>query len=91
MKHIKVRVGKYLFDNCPIENSLIQGDALSPLLFNFDLEYVIRKVQDISMINSTSVNFWCEEIMQHVSRATRVYCHSMFILLKEVWAYHNKA
>jgi hypothetical protein len=34
-----------LSDNFPIQNGLKQGDALSPLLFNFTLEYAIRKVQ----------------------------------------------
>ena len=29
----------------PIRNDLKQGDALSPLLFNFALEYVIKRVQ----------------------------------------------
>jgi hypothetical protein len=29
----------------PIRNGLKQGDALSPLLFNFALEYAIKKVQ----------------------------------------------
>jgi hypothetical protein len=29
----------------PIRNSLKQGDALSPLLFNFPLDYAIRRVQ----------------------------------------------
>jgi hypothetical protein len=33
----KVRTGKQLSDNFPIQNGLKQGDALSPLLFNFAL------------------------------------------------------
>jgi hypothetical protein len=40
-----VRVVKHLSDKFPIQNGLKQGDALSPLLFNFALEYAIRKVQ----------------------------------------------
>ena len=38
----RVRVGRKLSDRFPIRNGLKQGDALSPLLFNFALEYVIR-------------------------------------------------
>jgi hypothetical protein len=30
----------------PIQNGLTQGDALSPLLFNFPLECAITKVQE---------------------------------------------
>jgi len=41
----RVRVGKHLSDMFPIRNGLKQGDALSPLLFNFALEYTIRRVQ----------------------------------------------
>jgi hypothetical protein len=42
----KVRIGKLLSDKFPIQNGLKQGDALSPLLYNFALEYDIRKVQE---------------------------------------------
>jgi hypothetical protein len=41
----KVRIGKLLPDKFPIQNRLKQGDALSPFLFNFALEYAMRKVQ----------------------------------------------
>jgi hypothetical protein len=41
----RVRVGKYLSDTFPIKKCLKQGDAQSPLLFNFVLEYTIGKVQ----------------------------------------------
>jgi hypothetical protein len=33
----KIRIGKHLSDSFPIQNGLKQGDALSPLLFNFAL------------------------------------------------------
>jgi hypothetical protein len=33
-------------DKFPIQKGLKQGDALSPLLLNFALEYAIRKVQE---------------------------------------------
>ena len=34
----RVRVGKNVSDSFPIRNGLKQGDALSPMLFNFALE-----------------------------------------------------
>jgi hypothetical protein len=42
-------IGKHLSDNFPIQNGLKQGDALSPLLFNFALEHANRKVQEIQV------------------------------------------
>ena len=41
----KVRVGKHLPDMFPIMNGLKQGNSLSSLLFNFPLEYAVRRVQ----------------------------------------------
>jgi hypothetical protein len=35
-----------LSDSFPIQNGLKHRDALSPQLFNFALEYVIRKVKE---------------------------------------------
>jgi len=41
----RVQVGKHLSDMFPIRNGWKQGDALSPLLFNFVLVYAIRRAQ----------------------------------------------
>jgi len=43
--YIRVRLGKRLSDMFPFRNGLKQGDALTSLLFNFALEYAIRRVQ----------------------------------------------
>jgi hypothetical protein len=40
--YIKACICKHLFDSFPIQNGLKQGDALSPRLFNFALEYANR-------------------------------------------------
>jgi hypothetical protein len=42
----KVHIGNVFSDKYPTQNRLKQGDALSPLLFNFALKYAIRKVQE---------------------------------------------
>ena len=43
----RVWVVEHLPDMFPIRNGLKQGDALSPLHFNFALQYAIRSVQVI--------------------------------------------
>jgi hypothetical protein len=42
----KVCISKHLSDRVPTQNGLKQGNALSSLLFNFALEYAIKKVQE---------------------------------------------
>ena len=41
----RARVYKHLSDMFPVKNGLKQQDALTPLPFNFALEYTIRRVQ----------------------------------------------
>src|SRR5215510_13172088 len=43
--YCRVRVGKNLSEVFPIRNGLKQGDALLPLIFNFALDYAIKRVQ----------------------------------------------
>jgi retron-type reverse transcriptase len=40
----KVHIGKHSSNSFPTWNGLKQGDALSPLLFNFALEHAIMEV-----------------------------------------------
>jgi hypothetical protein len=42
----KIRIGKHLLENFPIQNGLNQGNASSPLLFKFALEHAIRKMEE---------------------------------------------
>jgi hypothetical protein len=42
----KVHTGKHLAEDFLLQNGLKHGDASLPLLFNFSLEYAIRKAQE---------------------------------------------
>jgi hypothetical protein len=55
-RYSRIQVGKNLSDMFPIRNGLKQGDDLSPLLFNFALDYTIKWVhvnQDGLKLNGT--------------------------------------
>jgi len=58
----RVRVVKHMSDTFRIRNGLKHRDALSPLLFNFALEYAIRRFQinqDGLKLNGTQIFFLC--------------------------------
>jgi hypothetical protein len=42
----KLRIGKHLSHNFPIQNGLKQGATLSPLFYKFTSEYAIGKVKE---------------------------------------------
>jgi len=43
VRNLQKRPGRY--DVLPVKNGFKEGDDLSPLLFNFALEYATRRVQ----------------------------------------------
>jgi hypothetical protein len=53
---VKSIQGKYLCGTFPIQNGLKQGDALTPLLFDFILEHVIRKALSFLFITTALQN-----------------------------------
>jgi hypothetical protein len=44
--YIRVCIVKHLSDNSSVQNDPKEGDDLSPLVFNFVLEYAIRNAQE---------------------------------------------
>jgi hypothetical protein len=50
----RVHIGKNLSDKFTGQYGMKQGDALSPLLFNFILAYAVRRVQE----QQGHISFW---------------------------------
>ena len=51
-----VRVGRQFSDTFEIHNGLKQGDALSPLLFNFVLEHAIKSLEEKEGLQLNGIN-----------------------------------
>jgi hypothetical protein len=46
----KVHISRHVSDNFVIQYNLKQGNVLSPMFFNFALEYAIRNVQETRQV-----------------------------------------
>jgi hypothetical protein len=62
--HSRVYVGKRFSDVLLIKKGLKQGNVLSPLLFNFDLEYTVWRVlaKGLKLNNTHQLPFHADDI-----------------------------
>jgi hypothetical protein len=62
--HSRVWVGMNLSDMFPVRNVLKQGETLSPVLFNFALDYDIKRVRKPGglKLNGTQLVFYAHDV-----------------------------
>jgi hypothetical protein len=89
-----VHIGKHLCDNFPTQNGLKQRDALKQFLFNTDLEYAIKKVQENQvglklsgthqlLVYADDVNLLGDNIDTIKKNTQTILCANMWAVLKE--------
>jgi len=72
----RVRAGRHLSDMIPIRNGLKQGDALSPLLFNFALQHAISRDQ----VNQDGLKLNTTHSLVVYANEVNVYWAEVYIL-----------